>query len=145
MTAFWQKFRARELRWLAMKSPFVVCAALLVNSDAYNIAHTNPAWDHLRLGIVANAQAQYEQAIRHFEECSTLQPTLPNLHLNWGVSEWMLHNNSAAKREFWNALYCYPHSHGALTNLSQIYLEEGKTGKGYDLEGQEGPFYRCSY
>jgi tetratricopeptide (TPR) repeat protein len=117
----WRLVRTPDARLLARYGFVLALAACIVNSRLYPITTESPARDEMSLGLVAMNDAKFDVAIEHFIR-SSANTSLPNLHLNWGVAEWMLGNKAAALDEFRKELSYFPHSYGAMANLGYYFL-----------------------
>ena len=128
LVAFYDTVRRKQWKSLARVTGGALCTALLVNSNLYAIERDVGARDFLSLGIVELEKKNYDSAIAFFQQASEhseIPP--PNLNLNWGVAEWERGNIQNAVARFRQELVLYPDAHGAMSNLSYIFLEMGKT------------------
>ena len=121
LTSIFRRIRTGEQGWFVRNGALLIAFAFLVNSNLYQIGEANTARDQLSLGLVALKQNRYAEAIEHFKQ-SSVQGSLPNLNLNWGVAEWMMGKTADAAARFHQELSLYPGSYGAAANLSYLYL-----------------------
>ncbi len=127
MISLYDRMRSKHWGWLARAGCFALCSALFVNSSLYAINKDSGARDFLSLGIVELNKRHYDTAITFFAQAAEHAAIpRPNLYLNWGVAEWERGNTQNAILKFHQELFVYPDSHGALSNLSHIYLGMGR-------------------
>lgn len=116
--------RKREYR-TALVSVCVFLPALgLVNSDLYDLGRTAPAREELRLGLVAMERSDFTNAQTHFARAATMDPSLPNVQLSWGVAHWLSGNTQDAITRFHAELNTVGICYAAFANLSRVYLSE---------------------
>lgn len=127
LVSLYDQVRSKNWGWLARTAFLALGATLLVNSSVYTINRDSRARDFLSLGIVQMNKRNYNAAIILFAQAAEHDVIpRPNLCLNWGVAEWGRGNMQKAILKFHQELFVYPDSHGALSNLSYIYLEMGR-------------------
>ena len=101
-----------------------VLFAVVVNSDIYGVANTQPGGDSFSVGLVAIEKGEYEEAIKAFEQCTAAQTYVPNLFVGWGVAELMRGNKREAVRRFRQELHYNPRSYAALANLAFVHYSD---------------------
>jgi len=80
----------------------------------------------LLAGTLALAQAQYEQALRHYRVALQDKPNSSVIQLNIGIAYYLLGHSEKSLRELKKALGINPWNRAALSFFADVAIQEGK-------------------
>lgn len=81
---------------------------------------------HTRLGMIAAEANKLKEAERHFAAAASLAPSEPFTRNNYGAILMRLGRTAEARTQFEASLKLNPDQASALTNLAQIYFDQGQ-------------------
>ena len=123
------------MRRLAVSSPVVVLAAVLISLVLGTGCQKLQARDHLNKGVNAFKNAQYPEAVEHFKQAVTLDPNYPlaRLYLATAYMQQYIPGaesddnrkmGEAAESTFKDVLKDDPKNETAIAYLASLYLNE---------------------
>jgi Flp pilus assembly protein TadD len=120
MVAVYQKTRFRTVYdFYQTRDETQMDMRLIDDIGVAAISASNRGIEALRSGDLAAAHTFLERATK-------LEPTLPDLHSNFGIVRWKQGDGNGALAAFREGLDLDPHRPALLNNLAAFYIEQGR-------------------